>query len=56
MILTWIGIGVIWSFFWEWILRNYSDEGGGLPTHRARLFHIVLWPLAIFLVIYYWKN
>jgi hypothetical protein len=44
-------IGLLWALFFEWILRNFSDDGEGLQTHRARLFHIFIWPIAIYLVI-----
>lgn len=44
-------IGLIWTLFFEWLLRNFSPTGEGLPTNRARIFHILAWPLAIFLVI-----
>ena len=43
--------GVLWSLFFEWILRNFSEDGKGLPTNKVRLFHVLLWPVAIFLVI-----
>lgn len=44
-------VGLIWTLFFEWMLRNFSPTGEGLPTNRARLFHILLWPVAIFFVI-----
>ena len=44
-------IGLIWTLFFEWLLRNFSPTGESLPTNRARLFHILAWPLAILLVI-----
>lgn len=49
-------IGLVWSLFFEWMLRNFSPTGEGLPTHRARIFHMLLWPVAIFLVIRNFKD
>lgn len=43
--------GVLWGLFFEWMLRTFSEDGEGLPTNKARLFHVVLWPIAIYLVI-----
>lgn len=43
--------GILWSLLFEWILKTYSDDGEGLPTNKARLFHVLLWPIAIYLVI-----
>jgi len=43
--------GVLWSLLFEWVLKTYSDDGEGLPTNKARLFHVLLWPIAIYLVI-----
>jgi len=44
-------IGLLWSLFFEWLLRNFSPTGEGLPTNRARIFHILAWPIAVVLVI-----
>jgi len=49
--ITYTLIGLVWTLFFEWMLRNFSPTGEGLPTNRARLFHIFAWPLAVFLVI-----
>ena len=49
--LTYLFIGVIWSIAFEWLLTTYSPSKEGIPSTRARIFHLVLWPLAIFLVI-----
>ena len=49
--ITYTLIGLVWTLFFEWMLRNFSPTGEGLPTNRARLFHILAWPLAVFLVI-----
>jgi len=49
--IIYLSIGVIWTLLFEWMLRNFSPTGEGLPTNRGRVFHILLWPLAIFLVI-----
>ena len=49
--ITYTLIGLVWTLFFEWMLRNFSPTGEGLPTIRARIFHIVAWPLAVFLVI-----
>ena len=43
--------GVLWGLFFEWMLRTFSEDGEGLPTNKARLFHVLLWPVAIYLVI-----
>ena len=44
-------IGLVWTLFFEWLLKTHGPDGEGLPTNRARLFHILAWPLAIFLFI-----
>jgi hypothetical protein len=44
-------IGLVWTLFFEWLLKTHGPDGEGLPTIRARIFHIILWPLAIFIVI-----
>ena len=49
--IIYLSIGLIWTLFFEWMLRNFSPIGEGLPTNRARIFHIILWPLAVVLVI-----
>ena len=49
--ITYILIGLIWTLFFEWLLITHGPNGEGLPTIRARIFHIILWPLAIFLFI-----
>lgn len=49
-------IGLLWTLFFEWLLRTYGPNEDGLSTNRARLFHIFGWPLAIFLVIRYYKD
>jgi hypothetical protein len=48
--IIYIFTGLIWTIFFEWILRNFSPTQEGLPTIRARIFHIILWPLAMFIV------
>jgi len=49
--ITYILIGLIWTLFFEWLLITHGPNGEGLPTIRARIFHIVAWPLAVVLVI-----
>lgn len=44
-------IGLIWTLFFEWLLKNFSPTKEGLPNNKARVFHIFGWPLAMFLVI-----
>jgi len=44
-------IGLVWTLFFEWLLRNFSPTREGLLTNRARIFHILFWPVAIFFVI-----
>jgi hypothetical protein len=44
-------IGLVWTLFFEWLLKTHGPDGEGLPTIRARIFHIILWPLAVVLVI-----
>ena len=51
MITIYVIVGLLWVLFFEWMLKNFSDDGEGLQTHRARLFHIFLWPIALYLVI-----
>jgi len=49
--ITYTLIGLVWTLFFEWLLKTHGPDGEGLPTIRARIFHIVAWPLAVFLVI-----
>lgn len=49
--ITYILIGLIWTLFFEWLLITHGPNGEGLPTIRARIFHIILWPIAVVLVI-----
>lgn len=54
--IIYLSIGLVWTLFFEWVLRNFSPTREGLPTNRARIFHMVAWPLAIFLVIRNFKD
>lgn len=49
--LTYLFIGVIWSLAFDWLLTTYSPSKEGIPSIKARIFHLVLWPVAVFLVI-----
>jgi len=51
MIFYYLLIGMVWTAFFEWLLLNHSPTKEGLPTNRARLFHVTFWPLAIYIVI-----
>lgn len=51
MITIYLLIGIVWTAFFEWLLLNFSPTKEGLPHNKARLFHLVFWPLAIFMVI-----
>tara|TARA_B110000285_G_scaffold163935_1_gene183051 strand:- start:393 stop:578 length:186 start_codon:yes stop_codon:yes gene_type:complete len=49
--ITYIFIGVIWSLAFDWLLKTHSPSKEGIPSMKARLFHLILWPLAVFLVV-----
>ena len=51
MVTTYIIIGILWTLFFDWLLRTHGPDNEGLPTFKAFILHTLFWPAAIIIVV-----